>query len=52
MIAAIGDFCGEYLVSTHDFTGDWSTWEIHPKGDEVVCLLFITAGEGTQNREI
>lgn len=83
------------LVTLHDFTGNWGSWEVHPEGDElVVCLsgemtliqerpdgtlhsetlragqylinpagvwhtadipdtasaLFVTAGEGTQNR--
>ena len=27
------------LVSMHSFTQDWSTWEIHPHGDELVCLV-------------
>lgn len=27
------------LVSMHDFTADWDSWEVHPSGDElVVCL--------------
>ena len=85
------------LVAVHTFRKPWTTWEMHPKGDEVVlCLsgrltlhqkhgwdgevrtvvlepmqaiinkpgvwhtadvsaeataLFITAGEGTENRE-
>ena len=84
------------LVSMHTFSEPWSTWEMHPKGDEVVICtagsitliqefpdgtqqrvtlgpgeyainppgvwhtadvtesataVFITAGEGTQNRE-
>lgn len=34
-----GDFSGRYLVSSHVFEADWPTWEIHPAGDEVVCLL-------------
>lgn len=83
------------LVSLHDFTDDWDSWEMHPAGDElVVCFsgemtliqetpdgafhsetlvagqylinragvwhtasipeaataLFITAGEGAENR--
>lgn len=27
------------LVSMHDFTGDWDSWEMHPLGEElVVCI--------------
>lgn len=35
----LGDFHNEYLVSCHSFDSDWSVWEMHPNGDEVVCLL-------------
>jgi mannose-6-phosphate isomerase-like protein (cupin superfamily) len=35
----LGDFRNEYLVITHECAQDWSFWEMHPKGDEVVCLL-------------
>lgn len=34
-----GDFHNEFLVTCHDFDADWQVWEMHPKGDEVVCLL-------------
>lgn len=27
------------LVSRHTFTEPWPTWEMHPKGDEIICLL-------------
>ncbi|MCC5812683.1 MAG: cupin domain-containing protein [Ectothiorhodospiraceae bacterium] len=27
------------LVSTYEFTADWSTWERHPEGEEVVVLI-------------
>ena len=27
------------LISVHEFASDWSTWERHPAGDEVVMLL-------------
>lgn len=92
-----GDFAGHTLVASFSFDKDWPTWEVHPHGDEVVCLitgdvemilatkggetkvrldsqgsfvvvpkntwhtakvhapammLFITPGEGTENREI
>jgi mannose-6-phosphate isomerase-like protein (cupin superfamily) len=93
----LGNFRNEYLVVCHEFEADWSGWEMHPKGDEIVCLLsgsvslilereggtqaveltetgsyvivpkgtwhtaktrvpcrmlFITAGEGTEHREV
>lgn len=32
-------FSGRTLVSSFSFDADWSSWEMHPAGDEVVCLL-------------
>lgn len=40
----LGDFHHQYLVSGHTFEQDWTMWEMHPHGDEVVCLL---SGEAT-----
>lgn len=37
------------LVSMHTFTESWDTWEMHPKGHEVV---LCTAGELTLIQEI
>ncbi len=37
-------FKGRLLVSSFIFDTDWSTWELHTAGDEIVCLL---AGEAT-----
>ena len=34
-----GGFTGHTLVSMHEFTEDWPTWERHPAGDEIVMLL-------------
>ncbi|HKA54928.1 MAG TPA: cupin domain-containing protein [Candidatus Binatia bacterium] len=34
-----GDFAGRRLVACFNFDKDWETWEMHPHGDEVVCLL-------------
>lgn len=34
-----GSFKGRALVSCFSFDHDWETWEMHPAGDEVVCLL-------------
>lgn len=36
---ALGDFHREYLVSCVTYDRDWSSWERHPHGDELVCLL-------------
>ncbi|MBE9182103.1 cupin domain-containing protein [Oculatella sp. LEGE 06141] len=34
-----GDFKGKRLVSYFTFEQDWDTWEMHPTGEEFVCLL-------------
>ena len=34
-----GDFAGRSLVASFSFDDDWPTWEVHPHGDEVVCLM-------------
>ncbi len=34
-----GEFIGHELISCHEFSEDWPSWEIHPHGDEVVILL-------------
>ncbi len=38
-----GDFKSHSLIAAHRFTEDWPTWEIHPKGDEMVILLSGSA---------
>lgn len=35
----LGDFSGKRLISCFTFDQDWDSWEMHPAGDEVVCLL-------------
>lgn len=35
----LGTFHNEYLVALRSFDTDWSSWEVHPNGDEVACLL-------------
>lgn len=30
---------GHLLVSSFEFNEDWATWEMHPDGDELACLL-------------
>ena len=46
------NFKGHVLVSIYEFEKDWPTWERHPAGDEIVCLLsgrvrFEVEGRGT-----
>ena len=36
------------LVTTHTFTEDWTSWEMHPAGEEVVLCL---TGEMTLHQE-
>lgn len=33
------DFAGHELVSCYEFESDWTSWEVHPNGDEIVLLL-------------
>lgn len=42
-VGQLGSFHNEYLVIMHAFDADWPMWEMHPKGDEIVCLLSGTA---------
>lgn len=47
-----GGFKGRVLVSCYKFDSDWESWEMHPAGDEIVCLLsgrasFEFEGRGT-----
>ena len=39
MQGQLGDFRHEYLVTTAAYSADWPNWEMHPNGDEIVCLL-------------
>lgn len=34
-----GDFKEKKLISHFTFDQDWKTWEMHPAGEEFVCLL-------------
>lgn len=36
-------FVGHTLIAMHHFTENWPTWERHPKGDEIVCLISGSA---------
>ncbi len=33
------EFKQHLLISSFSFDSDWPTWEMHPHGDEFVCLL-------------
>lgn len=33
------DFTGHELISAYEFGEDWTVWEMHPKGDEIVILI-------------
>jgi mannose-6-phosphate isomerase-like protein (cupin superfamily) len=39
MSGQLGTFHNEYLMTTFDYGQDWTHWEMHPNGDELVCLL-------------
>jgi mannose-6-phosphate isomerase-like protein (cupin superfamily) len=44
-------FKAHVLMSSFSFEADWPSWEMHPAGDEVVCLLsgdveMVLAREG------
>jgi oxalate decarboxylase/phosphoglucose isomerase-like protein (cupin superfamily) len=39
MSGQLGNFQHEYLVTSYNCNGDWASWEMHPNGDEIVCLL-------------
>jgi len=32
------NFKNHLLIASHRFGDNWPTWEVHPHGDEVVCL--------------
>lgn len=34
------NFTGHELVSCYEFDADWSSWEMHPYGDEIVMLIY------------
>lgn len=49
-----GDFKGKRLISHYTFDKNWDSWEMHPAGDELVCLLsgqvdFILEQDGAEN---
>lgn len=54
----LGTFHNEYLVTCHSFDADWPMSEMHPNGDEVVCLLsgavifILELSEGSMKVEL
>jgi mannose-6-phosphate isomerase-like protein (cupin superfamily) len=43
MAGQLGDFHHEYLVTCYSYSSDWPSWEMHPSGDEIVCLICGSA---------
>jgi mannose-6-phosphate isomerase-like protein (cupin superfamily) len=39
MSGQLGNFHNEYLMTVFDYAQAWAHWEMHPNGDELVCLL-------------
>jgi mannose-6-phosphate isomerase-like protein (cupin superfamily) len=39
MSGQLGDFHREFLIACGTCDADWPMWEMHPNGDEIVCLL-------------
>jgi uncharacterized cupin superfamily protein len=39
----LGTFHNEFLVASAGYEKDWTMWEMHPNGDEVVYLLSGSA---------
>ena len=39
LVRRFDGFKGRVLVAAFAFDSDWSTWERHPAGDEIVCLI-------------
>jgi mannose-6-phosphate isomerase-like protein (cupin superfamily) len=56
MSGALGTFHQERLVTLLAFDKSWRNWEMHPNGDEIVCLLAgrvtIVLDVGGREREI
>ena len=55
MSGQLGSFHREYLVTTLRFTESWSSWEQHPAGEEIVCLIcghvtLIQERDGSEQR--
>jgi mannose-6-phosphate isomerase-like protein (cupin superfamily) len=54
----LGDFHKEFLIACGSCDADWPMWEMHPNGDEIVCLLsgsvtfLLQEAQGTQTIEL
>jgi hypothetical protein len=58
MSGQLGDFHREFLIACGSCDADWSMWEMHPNGDEIVCLLsgavtfLLQEAQGTQTIDL
>ena len=58
MSGKLGDFHNEFLVASSECKADWPMWEMHPNGDEIVCLLsgavtfLLEQADGTREVEL
>jgi hypothetical protein len=55
MSGQLGSFHNEYLVTSARYTERWSSWEQHPLGEEIVCLIsghvtLIQERDGDEHR--
>lgn len=39
LASQFGVFKGNRLIAQYSFAKDWESWEMHPTGEEFVCLL-------------
>jgi mannose-6-phosphate isomerase-like protein (cupin superfamily) len=39
MTGKLGNFHLEHLVTVNGYVKPWPAWEMHPHGDEVICLI-------------
>ena len=39
MEGRLGNFHNEFLIASYSYNADWTTWEMHPHGNEIVILL-------------
>jgi len=58
MTGVLGSFHNEFMVASGSHEKDWPNWEMHPHGDEVVCLLsgsvtfILEAAGGTREVQL
>lgn len=58
LAANYDNFSGHALIAVHGFSEDWDSWEMHPKGDELVTLISggatmqLSTEEGIQSIDL